>query len=138
MPSPGLQFMGTYYHGKVTDQTGAKVANSYSEQYSLVGRYEFQSEGLKGLSVGAGFARLSGRLLSVGAYVTGLTGVRLIEVEPSNELTLFASYKLNRNWMFRLNVDNALDQEYVLGAQNAYFVDPSLPRSFSASATYRF
>lgn len=114
------------------------MANSYSEQYSLVGRYEFQSENLKGLSVGAGFARLSGRLLSVGAYVTGIAGLKLIEVEPSNELTLFASYKLDKNWSFRLNVDNALDEAYVLGAQNAYFVDPSLPRSFSASATYKF
>ncbi len=137
-PRPGLQFIGAYYHGRVRDQTGADVANSYSEQYSLVGRYEFQSENLKGLSVGAGFARLSGRLLSVGAYVTGIAGLKLIEVEPSNELTLFASYKLDKNWSFRLNVDNALDEAYVLGAQNAYFVDPSLPRSFSASATYKF
>jgi iron complex outermembrane receptor protein len=137
-PIPGLQFIGTYYNGKVNDQTGAKVANSYTGLFSLVGRYEMQGTLLKGLSFGAGLSRLTGRQLAVGAYVTGLAGVTLLEVKPSNELSLFASYKLNRNWLFRVNVDNALDEAYVLGAQNAYFVDPSTPRTLSGSVTYKF
>jgi outer membrane receptor protein involved in Fe transport len=37
-----------------------------------------------------------------------------------------------------VNVDNALDEAYVLGAQNAYFVDPSTPRTLSGSVTYKF
>lgn len=138
-PLPGLQFIGTYYNGKVRDQAGNKVANSYSDQMSLVGRYEFQGTSLKGLSFGAGLARLAGRQLSAGAaYVTGGPTLALIEVDASNEVSVFASYKLNKNWFFRANIDNLLDEDYVLGAQNAYFVDPSLPRTFSASANYKF
>jgi outer membrane receptor protein involved in Fe transport len=138
-PLPGLQFIGTYYHGSVKDQAGNDVANSYTGQISLVGRYEIQSGGLKGLSFGGGYVTIEGRKLSRGAYVTGLVPEpALIEVDPGHLVNFFASYKLNNRWFFRANIDNVLDEAYVLGAQNAYFVDPSLPRTYSASVTYRF
>lgn len=162
-PFDGLQFVGAYYHGKVrayrddvsynAGVDGDNVPNSYSGQYSLVGRYEFKQGALKGLSVGSGFTTLVGRKLSPGAYVGAPTPVPMgtlkstgavinntavIQVESSHELTFFASYRLNKHWLFRMNIDNALDQAYVLGAQVAYFVDPSLPRSFSFSTTYKF
>ena len=138
-PIPGLQFIGTYYHGKVKDQAGNDVANSYTGQISLVGRYEFQSGGLKGLSLGGGYVTIEGRKLARGAYVTGIVPEpALIEVDPGHLVNFFASYRLNAHWFFRLNVDNVLDDAYVLGAQNAYFVDPSMPRTYSVSATYKF
>ncbi|MEO6876363.1 MAG: hypothetical protein ABI222_16220, partial [Opitutaceae bacterium] len=62
----------------------------------------------------------------------------IIRVETSEELSLFASYRLNQHWLFRVNVDNVLNKAYVLGAQGAAFVDPSLPRTFSFSTVYRF
>jgi iron complex outermembrane receptor protein len=162
-PIAGLQFVGAYYHGKVRAYrddinylqgvNGDNVPNSYSGQYSLVGRYEFQTGTLKGLSIGAGFTSLIGRALAPGVYVGGPTAVPMgtlkstgatinntpvIKVETSHELSFFASYKLNKNWLFRVNVDNALDEAYVLGGQGAAFIDPSLPRSFSFSSTYKF
>lgn len=138
-PRPGLQFIGTYYNGDVTDQAGAIVPNSYTEQISLVGRYAIQGDTLKGLSLGAGFVRISGRVASRGAYNTGIVGQGpLIALQPGNLVNLFASYRLNKNWSFRGNLDNLLDEAYALGAQNAYFVDPSPPRTISFSATYRF
>jgi iron complex outermembrane receptor protein len=138
-PLPGLQFIGTYYHGSVKDQAGNDVANSYTGQISLMGRYEVQSGGLKGLSFGGGYVTIKGRKLSRGAYITGMAPEpALIEVDPGHLVNFFASYKLNHRWFFRANIDNVLDEAYVLGAQNAYFVDPSLPRTYSLSATYRF
>lgn len=137
-PIPGLQFIGTYYHGSVKDQAGNDVANSYTGQVSLVGRYEVQSGSLKGFSFGAGYARISGRKLAVGNYITGIPGLTLITPEPGDLVNLFASYRINRNWFVRANIDNLLDKAYALGAQNAYFVDPSPPRTISVSATYRF
>ncbi len=138
-PIPGLQFVATYYHGKVRDQTGAKVANSYSGDISLVGRYEFQGGSFKGLQVGAGFSRISGRLVAIGAYVTGVPGQKpLIEMEPGNLVNLFGSYRLNRHWTLRGNIDNLLDEAYAMGAQVSYFVDPSPPRTVSISASYKF
>lgn len=138
-PLPGLQFIGTYYNGDVTDQTGSPVANSYTGQISLVARYDMQGDTLKGLSFGAGFVRISGRKLSTGAaYVSGIPGLVFVTPEPGNLVNLFASYNYGKNWSFRGNIDNLLDEAYALGAQNAYFVDPSPPRMLSVSATYKF
>ncbi|MEO6246308.1 MAG: TonB-dependent receptor plug domain-containing protein [Opitutaceae bacterium] len=139
-PLPNLQFIGTYYHGKVNDQTGAKVANSYDQQISLVGRYEFADRALKGLNVGAGFVRISGRMVARGAYNINGAAVQpaLLGLKPGNLVNLFASYKIGRHWLLRSNLDNVLDEAYALGAQNAYFIDPSPPRTLSVSATYRF
>lgn len=138
-PLPGLQFIGTYYHGSVKDQAGNDVANSYTGQISLVGRYEVQSGGLKGLSFGGGYVTIQDRKLSRGAYITGLSPEpALIEVDPGQLVNAFASYRVNASWFLRANVDNVLDHAYVLGAQNAYFIDPSMPRTISVSATYRF
>lgn len=162
-PIDGLQFVGAYYHGKVRAYRddinyydgvdGDNVPNSYEGQYSIVGRYEFKNGSLKGLSVGSGFTSLIGRKLAPGVYVGGPVGVPMgtlkstgavvndtpvINVQTSQELTFFASYKLNKHWLFRVNVENALDMAYVLGGQGAAFIDPSLPRSFSFSTTYRF
>jgi outer membrane receptor protein involved in Fe transport len=89
--------------------------------------------------LGAGFSRISGRLVSIGAYNTGVVGQSpLIEMEPGNLLNLFGTYRINSHWTVRGNIDNLLDEAYALGAQNAYFVDPSPPRTVSLSVIYRF
>ncbi|MEO6876507.1 MAG: TonB-dependent receptor plug domain-containing protein [Opitutaceae bacterium] len=162
-PIQGLQFVGAYYQGKVRAYRGDinyypgvdgdNVPNSYSSQYSLVGRYEVQTGAAKGLSFGSGFTCLEGRKLAPGVYVGGpdrapmgtikstgavVQNTAVFRVQPSHEWSLFASYQLNQHWLFRVNVDNVLNEAYVLGAQGAYFVDPSLPRTFSFSSVYRF
>ena len=138
-PVPGLQFIGTYYNGKVRDQAGGPVANSYSNQVSLVGRYEVQGDKFRGLSFGAGYSRIGGRKLSTGAaYVSGIPGLNFVTPEAGNLINVFASYKVTSHVLIRLNIDNLLDEAYALGAQNAYFVDPSPPRTVSSSITYRF
>ena len=53
-------------------------------------------------------------------------------------MTAFASYKLNRNWTVRLNIENLLDKAFALGAQTPIYVDPSPPRTFQLSAVYTF
>lgn len=137
-PIAGLQFIGTYYHGKVRDQAGAPVANSYSQQVSLVARYDVQTGPAKGLAFGAGYVRISGRKLAVGSYVTGIAGLAFITPEPGDLVNLFGTYRINEHISLRANIDNLLDEAYALGAQNSYFVDPSPPRTISVSATYRF
>jgi iron complex outermembrane receptor protein len=162
-PIQGLQFVGAYYQGKVRAYRddinyyagidGDNVPNSYSGQYSLVGRYEFQTGALKGFSFGSGYTSLQGRKLAPGVYIGGPVAVPMgtlkttgavvsntpvIRVATSHELSFFASYRLNQHWLFRFNVDNALNEAYVLGAQGAAAVDPSLPRAYSFSTVYRF
>ena len=162
-PVKGLQFVGAYYQGKVRAYRddinyypgvdGDNVPNSYSSQYSILGRYEFQDGALRGLSIGSGFTALEGRKLAPGVYVgapvavpmgtlksTGavVNNTAVIRVETSKELSFFASYRLDKHWLFRVNIDNALNNPYVLGGQGAAFIDPSLPRNYSFTSTYRF
>jgi len=137
-PIPGFQLIGTYYKGTVKDQAGVRVPNSYKGQVSLVARYSVQNEALKGLSFGAGFSRVNGRTLSTGAVYVTATPITFVEPKPGNLVNLFASYAIGKHWLLRANIDNALDKEFAAGAQNAYFVDPSPPRTVSGSATYKF
>lgn len=137
-PLPGLQLVGTYYKGTVKDQAGVRVPNSYKNQMSLVARYSFQQSSLKGFAFGAGFSRISGRTLSTGAAYVTATPITFVEPKAGNLVNLFASYAYKKNWLFRANIDNLLDETYAAGAQNAYFVDPSPPLTVSGSVTYRF
>lgn len=140
-PLPGLQFIGSYYNGDVTDQAGAFVSNTYTGQISLVGRYEFQGYTLRGLSFGAGFVRISGRKIEIipTSYLNIPAGLGpLIPLEPGNLVNLFASYKVNKHWLLRVNIDNLLDEAFALGAQTLTVVDPSPPRTISVSTTYKF
>lgn len=89
--------------------------------------------------LGAGFSRISGRQVAIGAYTTGVVGQGpLIEMDPGNLVNLFGTYRLNSRWTLRGNLDNILNEAYPLGAQNAFFVDPSPPRTLSLSVIYRF
>jgi outer membrane receptor for monomeric catechols len=54
------------------------------------------------------------------------------------DLPGFVEYQLNRRWHFKLNVNNVLDETFVVGAQHAAAIDPSQPRTFSLIATLRF
>ena len=67
-----------------------------------------------------------------------MTKPAFIEVEPATLLTVFYNYNLDKNWSFRVQVDNVLDETYAVGIAAAYLIDPSLPRSFIFSTRFRF
>lgn len=135
------QIVGTMYKGKVKDQNGAPVDDSYKQSVSLFTRYDFASSGnAKGLSIGGGASRITGRVV-ISTNITfpvGMTRPAFIDVEPATLVTGFANYNLNRNWSFRVQVDNILDKTYAVGINTAYLIDPSLPRTFIFSTKYRF
>lgn len=135
---PGWQVIATGYNGTVKDQNNAYVGNTYGQLYSIFTRYDFRGA-LKGLGIGGGVARTAHRYVSA-AGVTFADGSKksVMEVKPAAPVSLFVSYDLNKSWQFRLNVDNVLDKAYVLGLQSAMTVDPSGPRTFSGSVSYKF
>lgn len=136
---PGLQFVATYYDGKVKNQAGAKVPNSYDKSVSFFGRYEFQPGSLKGLAVGGGLARTSGRVVSSALLVTGIIPApALIEFEPGTMVNAFVTWRLNKHWLLRGSIENLLDKAFAIGAQAAYLVDPSPPRTYTFSSSYKF
>ena len=67
-----------------------------------------------------------------------VNAAKLLKSCRRNLLNLFGTYRINSHWTVRGNIDNLLDEAYALGAQNAYFVDPSPPRTVSLSVIYRF
>ncbi|MFO1449923.1 MAG: TonB-dependent receptor [Opitutaceae bacterium] len=139
--TPEIQLVGTIYDGKVRDQAGLPVDDSYTQSWSVFSRYDFRKEGsLKGLSFGGGISRVTGRVVSSAGltFPVGVTKPTFINVEPGTLVGVFANYNLNKNWTFRVQVDNLLDETYAVGINAAYLVDPSLPRNFTFSTKYKF
>jgi iron complex outermembrane receptor protein len=135
----GLQFVGAYYDGTVKNQIGARVPNTYTRSLSLFGRYEFRQGPLSGLTLGGGLARTSGRTVGSGGYVTGITPApSVFNLEPGNMVNVFVNYRHKQNWQLRAGITNLLDEAFVEGAQAAWLVDPSQPRTFTFAATYKF
>jgi len=139
--TPNWQIVGTIYSGKVQDQNGGQVDDSYKGSWSLFTRYDFASSTpAKGLSLGGGASRITGRVvISTNiTYPVGVTKPPFIDVAPATLMNVFANYKVNKNWSCRLQVDNVLDKVYAVGINAAYLIDPSLPRSFTFAVKYKF
>ncbi|MDB6169598.1 MAG: Outer rane receptor for ferric coprogen and ferric-rhodotorulic acid [Verrucomicrobia bacterium] len=138
--TPEWQLVATFYHGSVHDQAGGKVDDSYTGSYSLFTRYDFHNGPAKGLGIGGGASRILGRVVSSAGivYPVGQTKPAFIDVAPATLANVFATYRLNRNWDFRIQCDNVFDKTYAVGINAAYLIDPSLPRSFTFSTKYRF
>ncbi len=139
-PIPEWQIMVTGYKGTVKDQGGATVNNTYSSLYSFFTRYDFGAGSWKGVSIGGGASKTGGNYFSTpGSYVFPVgEAPHPITLESVWNASVFASYKFDKNWTFRLNVENVLDKAFAMGAQSVLFVDPSPPRNFRISSTYKF
>lgn len=134
------QLVGTFYTGSVKDQAGGQVDDSYTGSWSLFTRYDLRSGPFTGLGFGGGASRVSGRLVNSAGitFPVGVTKPSFIEVAPATLMNLFADYNVNKNLSLRLQIDNVLDKVYAVGINAAYLIDPSLPRSFTFSAKYKF
>lgn len=51
---------------------------------------------------------------------------------------MFLSYNYDKNWTFRSMLENVLDKAFALVLNTPIFVDPSPPRTFQVSTSYRF
>ena len=137
--TPQWQVVATGFKGETKDISGLRLANSYTGSWSLFTRYDFTLPALKGLSVGGGGSVIDGRVVAPGG-VTFPVGMRVptfIELDPAVLVNAFAGYKY-KQWVFRVNVENVLDKAFPMGAQNAWIVDPSAPRTFSFATTMKF
>lgn len=133
------QVVATGFKGETKDINGLRLANSYTGSWSLFTRYDFSRPALKGLSIGGGGSRIDGRIVAPGGvtFPVGERAPTFITLDPAILVNAFAGYKYNQ-WTFRLNVENVLDKAFPMGAQNAWIVDPSAPRTFSFSTALRF
>jgi len=139
---PGWQLIGTFYAGHDRDQNNNPVSGSYDNAWSLFNRYDFNKNGpLHGLSVGGGVSRIGGYWVSDSGIMSPpapLPANNEIKLHPGTLLNGFALYQFNRNWLVRVNCNNILNQTYVLAAQSAEIVDPSIPRTWLLETLYKF
>jgi len=134
---PNWQLVATYFDGDNKTATGDPVSLSYSSSWSIFTRYDFVADSLKGLSIGGGATSKGGWIVGSGG-LTLPTPKAFIEMEDPTLVNAFVNYAINRHWSVRLNVENVMDKVFPAGLQAAWLVDPSNPRTFTFSTTYKF
>jgi iron complex outermembrane receptor protein len=134
---PNWQVVGTYFNGDNKTATGAPVSLSYESSWSVFTRYDFVTDGLKGLSIGGGATSKGGWIVGSGG-LTLPTPKAFIEMKDPTVVNAFINYAVNRHWSVRVNVENVMDKVFPAGLQAAWLIDPSNPRTFAFSSTYKF
>lgn len=137
------QLTGNIYSGTVKDQNGLPVDDSFTDMWNVFTRYEFTDASLKGLALGFGAARVSGKVVSSAGIVlpagqTAPYNGKFFDVKPGTHATAFATYTASKNLSFRVSIDNLFDSQYAMGLNAAYLVDPAPKRNFTFSAKYKF
>ena len=146
-PVPNWQLMLNYTRQDPRIQvTNTRLPSSFRGSWGVFSSYQFTTEPLQKIRIGGGANRIMDRLTGGGQMIlpTGQTASAVpgssasIRLKDGTMTTGFVEYQLNRRWHFKLNVNNVLDETFVVGAQHAAAIDPSQPRTFSLIATLRF
>jgi outer membrane receptor for ferric coprogen and ferric-rhodotorulic acid len=135
--SEGFEVVTNFYNGTVKDQLGNPIDDSYESSLGVVGKYSFRTGPAKGLQLGAGGYRISGRVTSTAA-LTYAGKPAFIRNKPEPIIKLFANYSLNRNWSFKVELDNVTDGLSPLAINSATLVETNIGRSLSLHAIYKF
>jgi outer membrane receptor for ferric coprogen and ferric-rhodotorulic acid len=126
--------------------TNTRLPSSFRGSWGVFTSYQFTAEPLKKFRVGGGANRIMDRLtggsqliLPSGQAASAVPGSsNSIRLKDGTMTTGFIEYQLSRRWHFKLNVNNLLDETFIVGAQHAAAIDPSQPRTVSLIATVKF
>jgi iron complex outermembrane recepter protein len=142
-PTKSLSIVGSYSHFKSRDQNNVQARGVPERSGGVLASYAFGKENLvtlAGLRVAFGFNYVSRR---PGDTAAGFTTAK-VPIQPSFYLGARALVNLTLayNWKNRcglqVNVDNALDQEYLSTGINRSMVFTGTPRNLRASLKYAF
>ncbi|HRI81796.1 MAG TPA: TonB-dependent receptor [Opitutaceae bacterium] len=132
-----FELIANFYSGDVKDQNNLPVEDSYTSTIGVVGKYTFRDGGAQGLSIGAGGYHTTGRVTGTGALTyVGKPAQITNDSDPS--IKIFANYSLNRNWAFKLELDNVFDGLVPQAINSATLLETNIGRSFTFQATYKF
>ncbi len=135
--SKNLEVITNFYSGNVKDQNNNPVDDSYKTTVGLVGKYSFRDGTAKGLAVGVGGYRTTGRVTATGA-LTYVGKPAFITNKSDPIVKLFANYSLNRNWSFKLELENVFDGLTPVAINSATLIETNIGRSVTFQAAYRF
>lgn len=146
-PLPGMQVVATGYVGTVHDSNGNPITATVENSWSVFTRYDFSRESkLRGVAFGGGAAKAGGKWFNMTGLVLpngaalpkNSSGNSLFKLKQDVMLNLFASYRLDRHWEFRIDCTNVLDEVFPIGAQGVGLADAAEPRTFFFRTTYRY
>ena len=132
-----FELITNFYSGTVTDQKDAPVDDSYKSTIGVIGKYSFRDGVAKGLSLGAGGYRTTGRVTATGA-LTYAGKPAFITNQSDPIFKMFANYTLNKNWSFKLELENVFDGLSPLAINSATLMEANIGRSFTFHASYSF
>jgi outer membrane receptor for ferric coprogen and ferric-rhodotorulic acid len=126
--------------------TNTRLPSSFRGSWGVFSSYQFTAEPLKKIRIGGGANRIMDRLtggtqiiLPTGQAASAVPGSSAsLRLKDGTMTTAFLEYQFNRRWQLKLNVNNVLDETFVIGAQHAAAIDPSQPRTVSLIATVKF
>lgn len=126
--------------------TNTRLPSSFRGSWAVFTSYQFTADALKKFRLGGGANRIHDRLTGGGQMIlpNGVTASAVpgssasIRLKDGTMTTAFVEFAATRRWNVKLNVNNVLDETFVVGAQHAAAIDPSQPRTFSLIATVRF
>ena len=138
--SKNFELIGNFYSGTVKNQLGLPVDDAYKSTVGVVGKYTFHDGTAKGLSLGAGGYRTTGRVTSAAAltYAAKPAGTFFITNQSDPIIKMFANYDLNQKWSFKLELENAFDGLSPLAINSATLLETNIGRSFTFHASYSF
>jgi iron complex outermembrane receptor protein len=146
-PLPTWQLMLNYAKQDPRIQvTNTRLPSSFRGSWGVFSSYQFTTEPLKKFRIGGGANRIMDRLtggaqliLPTGQAASAVPGSSAsLRLKDGTMTTGFVEYQLNRRWQLKLNVNNVLDETFIVGAQHAAAIDASQPRTFSLIATVKF
>lgn len=108
------------------------AGNVSENTFGLWTRYKFTTDTLKGLTVAVGINQQSKKAITDSANTTfygWVPGRTLVDVSLSYQ---------HGKFRYSLNVDNALDKEYIYAARNQALIIPGTGRNFKGSVTWKF
>lgn len=135
--SKNLELITNFYSGTVKDVNNLPVEDSYKSTIGFIGKYSFHDGAAKGLSLGTGGYHTTGRVTGTGALTYVGKPVQITN-DSDPIVKLFANYNMNKNWSFKLELENVFDGLYPLAINNAVLLETNIGRSFSFQAAYRF
>lgn len=135
--SKQFELIANFYSGTVKDQNGSFIDDSYRSTFSLLAKYSFKEGPAKGLALGAGGYKISGRITSTAA-LTYVGKPAFITNRSEPIVKLFADYTLNRHWFLKLELENVFDNLSPLAINSATLLETNIGRSFTFQTVYKF
>jgi len=144
-PVKGFTVIANYADFTNRDVNDVPFRSTPERSAAIWAHYEFQTGSLKNLSVALGANYLDRRPGDAASgYTAASTPTNIIPVQPSfwlparTVVDFAATYAYRKSWLFQVNVDNVLDEEYMLASLTRYLVTAGPGINVRGAVTYKF